>query len=49
MMIPSVLKKADELIAEIAAFRGRDEAETAGAEALHERLAKLKIGFKRKY
>lgn len=49
MMIPSVLKKTDELLAEIAAFRGRDEAETASAEALHERLAKLKIGFRRKY
>jgi hypothetical protein len=49
MMIPGVLTKTDELLAEIAAFRGRDEAETASAAALHDRLLGLKRNFRRRY
>ena len=51
MMIPGVLKKTDELLAEIAAaaFRERDDAEAARLEALHDRLGKLKGNFNGKY
>ncbi len=49
MMIPGVLKKTDELLAEIAAFKGRDDSEAARSEALRERLVALKRNFKRKY
>lgn len=49
MMIPSMLASADKLLAEIAAFHGRDDAEATRAAALHDHLASLRKSFKRKH
>jgi hypothetical protein len=44
MGIPSLLRSADELLAEMDAYRGEDE---AAVRALRERLAVRRDGFKR--